>query len=72
MPDRSSPRESHATPHAPTAGRDDRRDRVWLGAILLLALALRLYDLEAMDIWVDEANGILTRRGSFAVMREKL
>jgi hypothetical protein len=48
------------------------RDRLaWLG-ILVAALLLRLHELDVVDVWVDEANAILTAREPLRAMFGKL
>jgi len=49
-----------------------QRGLLWLGAILLLALVLRLFELERWDVWVDEANGILTAKRSLPEIIDRL
>jgi len=72
MPAGTYSRETPATQEAQTDRVEGGRDWWWLAAILLLALVLRLHDLEQTDIWVDEANGILTAQSSFGEILRKL
>ena len=36
------------------------RHHVFLFAIFALAVAFRLHDIDELDVWIDEANAILT------------
>ncbi|MFP8882282.1 MAG: glycosyltransferase family 39 protein [Myxococcota bacterium] len=49
-----------------------RGDRIWLLAILTLAAASRLYEINFPDIWVDEANLILTAGEPLGALFAKL
>jgi 4-amino-4-deoxy-L-arabinose transferase-like glycosyltransferase len=73
------------SPTMPAAGRSNgsadgafasiisgRREAICLCAIVLLALLLRSYELERWDVWVDEANGILTAKEGFAGILDRL
>lgn len=43
-----------------------------LAAIFLLAVAFRVYDIDRLDVWIDEANAILTASQSLPVVFQKL
>lgn len=49
-----------------------RRDHILLFVILVVAAASRIYKIDVPDIWVDEANLILTSGEPFGVMFDKL
>jgi 4-amino-4-deoxy-L-arabinose transferase-like glycosyltransferase len=49
-----------------------RADRIWLLAILTLAAVFRLYEIGFPDIWVDEANLILTAEQPLAELFGRL
>ena len=46
--------------------------RAALPAIFGLAIAARLYEIDRLDVWVDEANLILTAKQPLAVLLDKL
>jgi 4-amino-4-deoxy-L-arabinose transferase-like glycosyltransferase len=69
-------RETSADPGVGHAS-GDRADRLWRGnwlllAVVLLAAALRLHDIDANDVWVDEANSILTAKQRWSVILDML
>ena len=47
-------------------------DRLALGAILAVALLVRLYAIDDLDVWVDEANAILIARAPIGALLGKL
>ena len=57
------------SPGAPT---ESRAAALPLLGVLLLALVLRLHDIGAGDVWVDEANGILTASEPLPVLLDNL
>ena len=54
------------------AGPSSSFDRLGLLAILAVAVLFRLYEIDSLDIWVDEANAILTAREPLPVLLAKL
>jgi len=47
-------------------------ERIWLGVILAVAAANRLYKIDLPDVWVDEANLILTSAEPLGTLLGKL
>jgi 4-amino-4-deoxy-L-arabinose transferase-like glycosyltransferase len=73
------PVTTRETSEDPGVGRasGDRADRRWRGnwlllAVMLLAGVLRLHDIDANDVWVDEANSILTAKQPGSVILDML